>query len=65
MPDSARRSQRFEHTPNGKIVLRIESLPEDEPDLAEYGYVISDLKRVGVVAAAVFALLIGLSFLFR
>ncbi|MBN1642882.1 MAG: hypothetical protein JXA09_16720 [Anaerolineae bacterium] len=52
-------------TPEGKIILRIEPPPEGEPELDEYGYVIADLKRVAAVAAAMFALLIGLSFLFR
>ena len=51
--------------PEGKMVLRIEPPPEEEPHLAEYSYVVADLRRVGLVAAAMFALLIGLSFLFR
>ena len=32
------------------------------PDFHEYEYVFTDLKRVAILAAALFALLIGLSF---
>jgi hypothetical protein len=35
------------------------------PDLHEYEYVFGDLKRVAILAAALFALLIGLSFFIR
>ena len=62
MPESP---QRTPQSPEGKIVLRIEPPTNDEPGLGEYSYVITDLKRVAAVAAAVFALLVGLSFLFR
>ncbi len=65
MPDRWTRTEQLGETRGNKIVLRIESPVEDEPSLKEYGYVISDLKRVAAVAAAMFALLIGLSFLFR
>ena len=34
-------------------------------DLNEYKYVIADLKRVAILAAAMFALLIALSFFIR
>lgn len=39
--------------------------PSFAPDMQEYGYVITDLKRVGILAAAMFALLIVLSFAIR
>ncbi len=35
------------------------------PDSQEYRYVITDLRRVGILAAAMFALLIVLSFVIR
>ena len=35
------------------------------PDFQEYRYVITDLKRVAILAASMFALLIALSFLIR
>jgi hypothetical protein len=49
------------------------SAPEPTPnpdaqasaDLGEYKYVITDLRRVAVLAAAMFALLIALSFLIQ
>jgi hypothetical protein len=62
MPKS---SSDLEHTPEGKIVLRVAPSSDEAPDLSEYRYVIDDLKRVAAVAAAMFALLIALSFLFR
>ena len=39
-------------------------LPEKPaaPDFQEYRYVVTDLRRVGILAAAMFALLIALSF---
>jgi len=39
--------------------------PSPTPDFQEYRYVITDLKRVGILAAAMFALLIVLSFVIR
>ena len=39
--------------------------PTAVPDSQEYAYVIADLKRVAILAAGVFALLIGLSFFVR
>jgi hypothetical protein len=35
------------------------------PDFHEYRYVITDLKRVAILAASMFALLIALSFFIR
>ena len=65
MPEPAREPERVSRNPEGKIVLRIEEPPDGGQDRAEYGDVIADLKRVAAIAAAMFALLIGLSFLFR
>jgi hypothetical protein len=39
--------------------------PASTSDDQEYHYVITDLKRVGILAAAMFALLIVLSFVIR
>ena len=38
--------------------------PEEEnaADFPEYAYVVADLRRVGILAAAMFALLVALSF---
>ncbi|MBN1580535.1 MAG: hypothetical protein JXA89_07510 [Anaerolineae bacterium] len=48
--------------------VRLE-MPSDKTqqpaDLSEYDYVITDLKRVAILAAAMFALLIALSFFIR
>jgi len=38
---------------------------QDLPDSQEYRYVVDDLKRVAILAAAMFALLIALSFFIR
>jgi hypothetical protein len=65
MPQPAHEPERASRTPEGKIVLRIEEPPDDGRDRAEYEEVIADLKRVAAIAAAMFALLIGISFLFR
>ena len=37
----------------------------EEPDFGEYSYVIADLKRVAILAGAMFALLVALSFFIR
>lgn len=37
----------------------------DEPGLHEYTYVITDLRRVTILATAMFALLVALSFFIR
>jgi len=41
------------------------SKPAPAPDFQEYRYVITDLRRVAILAAAMFALLIVLSFVIR
>jgi hypothetical protein len=46
-----------------KIVLRIKSTDEADSDMAEYAYVIRDLRRVGLLAGMMFSLLIALSFI--
>lgn len=46
-----------------KIILRIESRDQAESDMAEYAYVIRDLRRVALLAGMMFSLLIALSFL--
>jgi len=38
------------------------AVAEPAADRQEYAYVVADLKRVAILAAAMFALLIGLSF---
>jgi len=38
---------------------------EPEADQHEYEYVIADLRQVAILATAMFALLVGLSFFFR
>ena len=49
-----------------KIELKMPGVETQQtPDLGEYRYVITDLKRVAVLAAAMFALLIILSFFIR
>jgi hypothetical protein len=50
-------------TSQDKIVLRIESTEQAESDMAEYAYVIRDLRRVALLAGMMFSLLIALSFL--
>ena len=39
--------------------------PQELPDTQAYRYVVDDLRRVAILAAAVFALLIALSFFIR
>jgi hypothetical protein len=51
--------------PEGRMVLRIDSSDETDADLAEYAYVVRDLRRVALLAGLTFALLIALSFLLR
>lgn len=46
-------------------VLRIERADERDLDLAEYAYVVRDLRRVALLAGLMFALLVALSFLLR
>ena len=50
---------------HAKVVVRLEAPQEESSSLSEYSYVIADLKRVGLTAAGMFALLIALSFLIR
>jgi hypothetical protein len=38
---------------------------QEQPDFSEYSYVITDLRRVAILAAAMFALLIALSLFIR
>ena len=46
-----------------RVVVRIERVEEAAPStLEEYSYVVADLKRVALLATAMFALLIALSF---
>jgi len=47
------------------MVLRIDPSDETDADLAEYAYVVRDLRRVALLAGLMFALLIALSFLLR
>jgi hypothetical protein len=51
--------------PEGRMVLRIDPSDETDADLAEYAYVVRDLRRVALLAGLMFALLIALSFLLR
>jgi len=51
--------------PEDRMVLRIDPSDEGDADLAEYAYVVRDLRRVALLAGLMFALLIGLSFLLR
>jgi hypothetical protein len=51
--------------PDGRPVLRIDPADEAGTDLAEYAYVVRDLRRVALLAGLMFALLIGLSLLLR
>ena len=60
MAQDPKRSER-----NNRTVLRISPPSEHSTDLDEYAYVVRDLRRVGVLAGLMFALLIGLSFLLR
>jgi hypothetical protein len=46
-------------------VIKPPDSEEAAPDFGEYRYVISDLKRVGILAASMFALLVALSFFIR
>ena len=48
-----------------RLVLRIQE-PSSEPfDRTEYEYIISDLKRVAILALVMFALLFVLAFVMR
>ena len=58
------KKRRARSTP--KVKLEMPSAPvQQTPDLNEYRYVITDLRRVAILAAAMFALLIVLSFFIR
>jgi hypothetical protein len=48
-----------------RLVLRIEHPDEGDLDLAEYAYVVQDLKRMALLAALIFVALIGVSLLLR
>ena len=59
----ARQSTSLSQT-TAKIVAQPQALAQESgvPDMEEYGYVFTDLRRVAILALAIFALLIGLSF---
>jgi hypothetical protein len=59
---SSRRTQPTSATPASQTASRE---PASEPDTPEYKYVIDDLRRVIILAVAMFALLIALSFFIR
>jgi hypothetical protein len=63
MAKTSRRTRKSRANQNNRVVVRIER-PEEAPpsSLAEYSYVVADLKRVALLAAVMFALLIALSF---
>jgi hypothetical protein len=49
-----------------KVRLEMPKTPTQQTsDLNDYKYVVTDLKRVAILAAAMFALLIALSFFIR
>jgi hypothetical protein len=52
-------------TSKDKVVLSIKSEDPTDSDMAEYAYVIQDLRRVALLAGMMFSLLIALSFLLR
>lgn len=63
MAKKSRRTHRSRANPDNRVVVRIERAEEAAPSsLAEYSYVVADLKRVALLATAMFALLIALSF---
>ena len=48
-----------------KVTIKPQDTETTELDLHEYDYVIRDLRRVAIVAVAMFSLLIALSFFIR
>ncbi|MBN1934232.1 MAG: hypothetical protein JW934_06190 [Anaerolineae bacterium] len=63
----AKGSNRTRKMPTGEThAVRLE-MPKASESAAEneYGYVIADLKRVAILAAGIFALLVVLSFFIR
>ncbi len=59
---SARSGARRPTTAPAPTVVLVEEEPPVGPTAEEYRYVVQDLKRVAVLAAAMFAMLIVLSF---
>jgi len=62
------RQQRISRTTeqaHARVVVGSPAVPEGPSHSGEYEYVIADLKRVAILAAAMFALLIALSFFIR
>ena len=64
MAKKSRRTRRKSRaSKSDRVVVRIERVEEADPStLEEYSYVVADLKRVALLATAMFALLIALSF---
>ena len=58
------RSPRDRETPE-RLVLKIADSADEPVDRSEYEYIISDLKRVAILAMVMFALLFVLAFLMR
>ena len=64
----ARKTQRStppKITPNSSVQIpqvTVAAGEENAPDFAEYAYVVADLRRVAILAVAMFALLVALSF---
>jgi hypothetical protein len=51
--------------PDAVPAVEAQAAEQTKPDFQEYRYVITDLRQVAILAAAMFALLIALSFLIR
>jgi hypothetical protein len=63
MAKKSRRTRKSRANQEDRIIVRIERAKETAPSsMQEYDYVIADLKRVALLATAMFALLIALSF---
>ena len=63
MAKKSRRTHKPRANQDDRVVVRIERAEEAPPaSLEEYSYVVADLKRVALLATAMFALLIALSF---
>jgi hypothetical protein len=63
-----KKSRRNRKSTKRKVTVKIEMPPvetQQAQDMAEYQYVITDLKRVAILAAAMFALLIALAIFIR
>ncbi len=62
----ARKKQAIRATNQATMTLEMPAQETNEAvDFSEYRYVITDLRRVMVLAAIMFALLVGLSFFIR